>query len=135
MPITNLRTPHKIKSLQKAHDDMWEYYPAGLGETIRRYWNTFKLPIIITENGICTSDDTRRVTAIQEYMKEIKRCMEEGVNIRGYYHWSTWDNFEWSLGPTYKFGLYECDQQTKERKKKPSAGIFSTLAYEKQIDV
>ena len=135
LPITYLRRPDKIKSLQKAHDDMWEYYPAGLGESIRRYWDKYKLPIIITENGICTSDDSKRVIAIQEYMKEMKDCLEEGIQLQGYYHWSAWDNFEWSLGPTYKFGLYECDLETKERKKKGSADIFSTLAYQKEIEI
>jgi beta-glucosidase len=134
-PITYLNTPLKIKALSKQHDDIWEYYPAGLGESIRRYWKKYKLPIIITENGICTTDDKKRVSALQDYMKEIKQCMEEGINIQGYYHWSTWDNFEWSLGPSYKFGLYECDVHTKERWKKISADIFSTLAHKKEIDV
>ncbi len=134
-PITYLHTPHKIKELKKNHDDMWEYYPSGLGESIRRYWKKYKLPIIITENGICTDDDKKRVGAIQDYMKEIKGCMDEGITIQGYYHWSTWDNFEWSLGPSYKFGLYECDSQTKERTKKISADVFSKLAYSKEIDI
>ena len=134
-PITYLHTPNKIKELKKKHDDMWEYYPAGLSESIRRYWRKYKLPIIITENGICTADDEKRVHAIQDYMKEIKGCMDEGIKVHGYYHWSAWDNFEWNLGPTYKFGLYECDLQTMQRTKKISADVFSKLAYTKEIEV
>lgn len=134
MPITYLHSPEKIKALGKQHDEMWEYYPQGLGESIRRYWNKYKLPIVITENGICTSDDTKRVLAIRDYMKEINQCLAEGINVQGYYHWSTWDNFEWSLGPSYKFGLYECDMDSKERKKKISADVYSKLAFEKVID-
>jgi beta-glucosidase len=134
-PITYLLTPNKIKALKKQHDDMWEYYPAGLSECIIRYWKKYKIPIIITENGICTNDDNKRVNALQDYMKEIKQCLDIGIDIRGYYHWSTWDNFEWSLGPSFQFGLYACDQDTKERSKKPSADIFSKLAYGKTIDV
>ena len=114
---------------------MWEYYPAGLSESIRRYWRKYKLPIIITENGICTNDDEKRVHAIQDYMKEIKGCMDEGIKIHGYYHWSAWDNFEWHLGPSYKFGLYECDLQTMQRTKKISADVFSKLAYTKEIEI
>jgi beta-glucosidase len=134
-PITNLLTPQKIRALKKQHDDMWEYYPAGLGESIRRYWKKYRIPIIITENGICTEEDEKRVTAILDYMREIKQCIDEGIAILGYYHWSAWDNFEWSLGPLFRFGLYECDVQTKERRKKPSADVFSKLAYEKKLEV
>ncbi len=134
-PITYMLTPHKIKALKKKHDDMWEYYPEGLGENIRRYWSKLKIPIIITENGICTANDEIRVSAIKDYMKEIRQCMDEGIIVHGYYHWSTWDNFEWSLGPTYQFGLYGCDLQTKERIKKGSADVFSKLAYQKEIEV
>jgi beta-glucosidase len=134
-PITYLTTPKKITELKKRHDDMWEYYPQGLSECIRRYWRKYQLPIIITENGICTSDDKKRIGALQDYMKEIKGCMDEGIPVHGYYHWSAWDNFEWNLGPSYKFGLYECDITTKERRRKSSADVFSRLAYHKEIDV
>jgi beta-glucosidase len=132
-PVTNLLTPEKIRRSGKAHDDMWEYYPQGLKECMRRYWNQYKKPIIITENGICTSDDTKRVAAIHDYIKIVHEAIQEGIDVRGYYHWSAWDNFEWSLGPTYKFGLYECDIKTKERIKKPSADVFSQLAFTKQL--
>ncbi len=135
LPITYLLTPMKIDALKKKHDDMWEYYPAGLSECMKRYWEKYKLPIIITENGICTNDDNQRVNALHDYMKEIKKCMDSGIDICGYYHWSTWDNFEWSIGPSFKFGLYECDAKSKDRIKKPSADIFSKLAYEKTITI
>jgi beta-glucosidase len=134
-PITYLTTPEKLKALGKAHDDMWEYYPQGIKECILRYWNKFKKPIIITENGICTSDDTKRVRAIHDYIKYIHEAVRERADVRGYYHWSTWDNFEWSLGPTYNFGLYSCDIETKERKKKPSADVFSKLAFSREIEI
>jgi beta-glucosidase len=133
-PITYRYTPEKIKSLNKKHDDIWEYYPQGLGECIDRYWKKLGKPIIITENGICTSDDSKRVKSIRDYMKIIHNRIENGVNVKGYYHWSTWDNFEWTLGPTFKFGLYDCDQDTKVRKKKPSADFYSKLAYSKILE-
>jgi beta-glucosidase len=135
MPITYLLTPEKLRKAHKQHDDMWEYYPQGLGECMKRYWKQYGKPIVITENGICTSDDTQRVQAIQNYLSIVHKTMEEGVEVLGYYHWSTWDNFEWSLGPTYKFGLYACEPETKDRIKKPSADIYSAIAFSKVLDL
>jgi len=133
LPVSYLTTPHKIKELKRTHDDMWEYYPQGLEECILRFWNRYKKPIIITENGICTHDDSKRIEAISDYMIALSRAMSKGADVRGYYHWSAWDNFEWSLGPTFKFGLYDCHPLTKERTKKPSADVYSQLAFTKQM--
>ncbi len=135
LPITYLDTPEKIIRLNKPHDDMWEYYPGGMKICIERYWKQFKLPIIITESGVCTGQDTVRVQAIKDYVKIVYDCMQSGIDIRGYYFWSTFDNFEWDLGPTFKFGLYETEPETKNRIKRPSADIFHHLAYKKQLDI
>lgn len=132
-PVTQLNTPDKLIKKGKAHDDMWEYYPQGLEICLERYWKRFKKPIIITENGMSTSDDDKRIKSIYDYMRIIHRSLEEGIDIRGYYHWSTWDNFEWNLGPSYRFGLYACDPITKERSKRPSADVYSSLAYSKKL--
>jgi beta-glucosidase len=134
-PVTYLTTPEKIKKAGKSHDDMWEYYPDGLEECILRFWKRYQKPVIITENGISTQDDAQRIQAISQYAKSIHSAMAKGADVRGYYHWSTWDNFEWSLGPTFRFGLYACDPVTKDRHKKPSADIYSRLAFSKEIDV
>jgi beta-glucosidase len=134
-PITYLTTPEKLERSGKPHDDMWEYYPQGLEECISRFWEKYKKPIIITENGFCTSDDDKRIEAISGYMKAISDAMKQGADVRGYYHWSTWDNFEWSLGPTFKFGLYSCDPLTKERKRKASADVFSRLAFTGELEI
>jgi beta-glucosidase len=134
-PITFLTSPGKIRKLKREHDDMWEYYPLGLGECIDRYWAKYRKPIIITENGICTNDDVKRVNAIKDYMTIVHRSLEKGVDVRGYYHWSTWDNFEWSLGPTFRFGLYSCDLKTRTRSKKPSADVYSSLAHTRSLEI
>jgi len=135
MPLTMLYTPGKMKKSGKAHDDIWEYYPSGLYECMERYWKLFRKPIVITENGICTRDDSLRQQAIRDYMKELARAIENKIEVQAYYHWSTWDNFEWTLGPSFKFGLYGCDVQTMERVKRPSADLYSKLAHEHVIDV
>ncbi|MBT1702535.1 glycoside hydrolase family 1 protein [Chryseosolibacter indicus] len=135
LPITRLLTPEKMAKSGKPHDDMWEYYPQGLGECIRRYWNQYKKPIIITENGICTGDDTKRVAAIKDYLSIVYDAIQDGVDVQGYYHWSAWDNFEWNLGLTYKFGLYECNLETKDRTRKPSADLYSAIAFNRVLGI
>lgn len=132
-PITYIDTPEKIKQYGKAHDDMWEYHPEGLRACLDRYWKKYKKPIIITENGVCDASDALRQQAIIEYASIVRQAISDGLDIRGYYWWSTWDNFEWHLGPSQKFGLYEMDWETKERTPRPSAKIYSELAYSRQI--
>jgi beta-glucosidase len=132
-PVTFLNTPEKIIKSNKQHDDMWEYYPEGLGICIDRYWKRFHKPIIITENGMSTNDDNQRIKSIYDYLNIIHDRIEKGIDIRGYYHWSSWDNFEWNLGPSYRFGLYACDPVTKERIKRPSADVYSSLAHSNKL--
>lgn len=131
LPITFLETPHKLAN--KVHDDIWEYHPEGMRECIDRYWNKYKKPIIITESGVCDKSDKLRQQAITDYARIIHKALQDGIDIKGYFWWSTWDNFEWHLGPSMCFGLYECDPVTMERKKRPSAEIFRKLAWTKMI--
>lgn len=132
-PVTYMDSPEKIKKYGLLHDDMWEYYPEGLRTCVQRYWKQYRKPLIITENGVCSSDDAVRVRAIREYLSILHSLIEEGVDIRGYYHWSTWDNFEWHLGPTFQFGLYSVDEVTMKRSPKPSAHLYSRLAHTGQL--
>ncbi|MCB0494085.1 MAG: family 1 glycosylhydrolase, partial [Cyclobacteriaceae bacterium] len=60
---------------------------------------------------------------------------QDGIDIRGYYWWSAWDNFEWHLGPTKRFGLYELDLETMERRKRKSADIYSQLAHYNMLEL
>lgn len=135
LPITFIDTPAKIKALGVLHDDMWEYYPQGLRKCLDRYWNKYKKPIIITENGVCDAKDELRQKAILDYAGVLHQALQDGIDVKGYIWWSTWDNFEWHLGPAMRFGLYECDWETKERRKRKSADIFSRLAHSKMIEV
>ncbi|HNP96987.1 MAG TPA: family 1 glycosylhydrolase [Cyclobacteriaceae bacterium] len=135
MPITYIQTPEKIKRLGVPHDDMWEYHPEGLRTCIDRYWKKYKKPIIITENGVCDASDDLRQRAILDYAKVLHEALKDGIDIRGYYWWSTWDNFEWHLGPTKRFGLYACDLETKDRTKRKSADTFSKLAHYKSFEL
>lgn len=135
LPITYLDTPEKFVKYNKPHDGMWEYYPLGMREGIERYWKKYKLPVFITESGICTNDDSERISAMKDYVKIVYDCLQAGIPMLGYLWWSTFDNFEWNLGPTFRFGLYETDLTNRNRIKRPSADVFHQLAYEKQMDV
>jgi beta-glucosidase len=134
VPITNVLTPDKMKKLGRPHDDMWEYHPEGLRTCLERYWNKYKKPIIITENGVADASDVLRQQAIKDYAKIMHEALRDGIDLRGYFWWSTWDNFEWHLGPSCRFGLYACDWDTKERTPRPSAEIFKKLVWLKMVE-
>lgn len=134
-PITYLETPEKIKALGRPHDDIWEYHPEGLRTCLERYWNKYKKPIIITESGVSDETDLLRMQAIQDYAYIIHKAIQDGIDVQGYYFWSTWDNYEWHLGPSIRFGLYECDYGTMNRIRRPSADLFASLAHNKKITI
>jgi beta-glucosidase len=135
LPINHLETPEKLKALGRKHDDLWEYHPEGLRTCLDRYWSKYKKPIIITENGVCDESDFLRLQAIQDYAQIVHQAIQDGIDIKGYYFWSTWDNFEWHLGPSMRFGLYECDPVTKERLRRPSGELYSRLAHSRRIAI
>ena len=125
-PIDYINRPDAVQKRQLPHDKMWIYRPDGLSKLLRRFWKKYQKPIIITENGICTADNQQRIRALQDYLKVCHEAIRDGVDLRGYIHWSTWDNFEWNLGPTYRFGLVRVNLETMDRSM-TDAGLF----YEK----
>ncbi len=127
-PINFADHPEKFKKGNRPHDDMWEYYPKGMSENIMRYWNLYKKPIIITESGICTPDDQVRMNALSDYLMQIHNCIQQGVDIKGFFCWSTFDNFEWNLGRAYRFGLYRTDFETMKRKHTASVDFYKKVS-------
>ncbi|MEU6663103.1 family 1 glycosylhydrolase [Streptomyces sp. NPDC046821] len=99
----------------------WEFYPQALGETLRHVSTVAPdVPLIVTENGIATDDDTRRVAYTAGAVSGMANAMADGVDVRGYFHWSALDNYEWgSFRPT--FGLIAVDRTTFARTPRPSA--------------
>ncbi|MFI6925962.1 family 1 glycosylhydrolase [Nonomuraea spiralis] len=85
----------------------WELYPAALGEAVRRAAElALGVPLVVTENGIATDDDTRRVAYTAGALAGLADAMADGVDVRGYFHWTALDNYEWgSYRPT--FGLIQ----------------------------
>ena len=99
----------------------YEFYPQALGGTIRFAHERIGRPIYVTENGIATDDDTRRIAYLSAALDEVQQCMAEGIDVHSYICWSLLDNFEWTRGYGERFGLVHVDYDTFERTPKPSA--------------
>lgn len=110
----------------------WEYYPAAIEDGIRNSWQRNGVPIYITENGIATGDDSRRIDYTRGALEAISRTIADGIEVRGYLHWSALDNYEWgSFKPT--FGLIGWDADTFERHPKPSLGWLGRVAQSNSL--
>jgi len=104
----------------------WEIYPQGLYTFIKAF-SKYKLPILISENGICTNDDTERSEFIGEHLKAVALAMKEGAPVIGYLYWSLLDNYEWAAGFAPRFGLIEVDYATQGRKIRESARKYEEI--------
>ncbi|SFS15796.1 beta-glucosidase [Microbacterium sp. cf046] len=105
----------------------WEYYPSAVGEGIRNAWARAGVPVYVTENGIATADDDRRIDYTRGALEAVASCIDDGIDVRGYLHWSALDNYEWgSYRPT--FGLVAWDRDTFERHPKPSLAWLGEVA-------
>lgn len=112
----------------------WEVYPEGLGELLRTWGRATKLPIYVTENGIADSRDAQRPSFLVRHLGQIADALREGIDVRGYFHWTLLDNFEWAEGYAPRFGLYEVDSATQARKARPSVEVFRRITKSCQID-
>ncbi|QNQ09834.1 glycoside hydrolase family 1 protein [Sphingomonas alpina] len=106
----------------------YEYYPPALGNTIRLAAKRTTKPIYVTESGIATDDDTRRVAWIDETLAEIGQCIAEGIDVKSYMYWSLLDNFEWTSGYGQHFGLVAVDRTSFKRSPKASAWYLAKRA-------
>ena len=105
----------------------YEFYPAALEHVIRKVHDQLPIPIIITENGVAVSDDSRRIAFIREAISGVKRCMADGIPVHGYCYWSLLDNFEWQKGFSMTFGLVAVDRSTKRRTPKESLAYLGSF--------
>ena len=87
----------------------YEYWPQGVEHCARRAAAKTGIPVLLTESGIATDDDAERITYLAEVLRGVRRALDDGVDIRGYFVWSLLDNFEWSNGFGPKFGLHSVD--------------------------
>ncbi len=104
----------------------WELYPEGMYFVLKDL-KKYNKPIYITENGLADAKDEKRAWYIFETLKHVHKAIDEGVDVRGYLHWSLMDNFEWEKGFWPRFGLVEIDYKNCERKARTSAYFYKDI--------
>ena len=107
----------------------YEYYPQALGAVVRLAARRTRKPIYVTESGIGTDDDARRIAWLDASIAEVRRCLADGIDVRSYIYWSLLDNFEWTQGYANRFGLVSVDRASFARTLKPSARHFADIIH------
>ncbi len=106
--------------------------PEGMFRALK--WGLrFNVPLIITENGFEDSQDKVRPRYLIEHLYQTWRAVNFNYPIKGYFHWTLVDNFEWERGWTQRFGLWELDLETQARRKRPSAELYAEICRENGI--
>jgi beta-glucosidase len=111
----------------------YEYYPEALANTIRWAHRAIGKPIYVTESGISTHDDARRIAFIDQALDGVRACLDEGIPVHSYLYWSLLDNFEWTSGYNVPFGLVAVDRTGFRRTLKASALHFGAIARANRI--
>ncbi len=131
-------TPAPVSSAPgRARNSMhWNVAPEALRWGARFLWERYRLPVVITENGMCNLDwvdshgqvlDPQRIDYTRRYLSELHRAIQDGADVRGYFHWSILDNFEWAEGYRERFGLVYVDYATQKRTPKLSAAWYKRV--------
>ena len=112
----------------------YEYWPEGLYKILSEMGQAFpELPMAVTEGGIATKNGARRADNIVRSLEGIAQAIDEGIDVRGYYHWSLMDNFEWLEGYEPQFGLYAVDLETYERTPTTGATVLGEIAAARAV--
>ncbi len=107
----------------------YEFWPEAIGAALRRAADLLPgMPLLVTEHGVATGDDVERVEYIRRGLAAVHACLDDGLPVRGYLHWSALDNFEWALGYRPTFGLIGVDRATQARSVRPSARYLGRIA-------
>ncbi len=109
----------------------YEFYPQALENVLRQVAKDWQGSIYVTENGITTADDSRRVAFIETATDGVAKCMADGLPIKGYFYWSLLDNFEWQKGYAMTFGLIAVDRSTQKRI--PKESLYSLGNFMKEL--
>jgi beta-glucosidase len=112
----------------------YEYWPHALDVAIRHAADVTGVPLYVTENGIGTTDDDQRIRFVTSALEGVARCIDDGIDVRGYFYWSAMDNFEWAYGYKPKFGLIAVDRETQLRTLKPSAQWLGHIARTNRLE-
>lgn len=115
---------HHKEDVRELNQMGWEVYPEGIYHCLMRL-KKFKLPVIITENGICAFHDEQRSRFIRDHVEQVARVRRDGIPVLGYLYWSLMDNFEWAYGFAPRFGIVEVDYGSQQRNIRASAYVLA----------
>lgn len=108
------------------------HWPAGLYHSLE-WASGYKRPVLITENGVEDSDDALRPRYITEHLHQVWRAINFNWPVKGYFHWSLVDNFEWERGWSQRFGLWGLDTSTQARIRRPSVDLYAAICQANAI--
>jgi beta-glucosidase/6-phospho-beta-glucosidase/beta-galactosidase len=136
LPVLSYQTPHNPTAPpcpSSCTDFGWEIYPQGLREVLE-FAGTLGVPIYITENGLADAADTKRAQYLYDHLTTLQAAIADGVaDVRGYFHWSLTDNFEWASGYYPKFGAFAYDPATGKRSRRPGTKPLRAAAHANAI--
>lgn len=112
----------------------WEMYPNGLRCVLDKFAK-WQVPLLITENGIATEDEKLRSDFIEQHVQSLALAMKQGADVRGYFYWTLFDNFEWSEGWNAKFGLAATDTETFCHRLRPAADLYKKICESGRVDL
>ncbi|MDB5165443.1 MAG: putative beta-glucosidase [Candidatus Saccharibacteria bacterium] len=112
---------------ERLSDVGWDLSPSHIQYVLERLYQKYKLPLIVTESGLADGDDSQRRWFITQQLVGMQKALDEGVDLRGYLHWSLLDNFEWAYGKWPRYGLVHVDYKTQQRTPRPSAIWFGKV--------
>jgi beta-glucosidase len=110
----------------------WDIHPEGMYQVLQRY-GALGLPIYVTENGMADASGARRPEFLRQHFDALVRAAREGVDVRGYFHWSLLDNFEWAEGYDARFGLFRVDFEHPERPRTPTPAVATFQAIAESL--
>lgn len=117
----------RVFSLKASRNDLgWEIYPEGIYRVLMEL-KKYGKPMYVTENGLADQQDKKRKKFIRDHLFWVHKAIAEGADVKGYFHWSLLDNFEWDKGFWPRFGLVEVDCTTQKRTIRKSALEYAKI--------
>jgi beta-glucosidase len=113
-------------TVSSGDNDWGQIAPDGLEEQLVRLRGV-RVPLFVTENGVWDDEDRVRPRYLVEHVAAVHRAIERGADVRGYFHWSLVDNFEWAEGWAVRFGLIAIDPATQERRPRRSMEVYQRI--------
>jgi beta-glucosidase len=124
---------------------MWEIYPPGMHDMLTRIQADYHpAEVYITENGVCVPDgvdfdgrvrDKRRIRYLRNHLVQVHRAIQDGVPLKGYFHWTLMDNFEWAFGYRMRFGLVYVDFASQKRTIKDSGRWYARVIRDNGLNM